>query len=80
MRVAIKFLQWPVNGWIILYISWSERKLKCPVLRASLLVAWNLGNVPGRICGSDLIHSVFCGKVRTIIIRHIITFNETIEI
>lgn len=37
MRLASELLQWPVNGWTILHISWPARKWKCPVLMANLL-------------------------------------------
>lgn len=38
-------------------------------------LAWNLGSMPGRICGSELILSDVCGKVRTLIIRRFTTFG-----
>lgn len=59
MRLASEFLQWPVNGWIILHISWPARKWKCPVLMANLpasLESW-------KYAWSDLwkwAHSFWC--------------------
>lgn len=35
-RLVSEFLQRPVSGWIILHISWPERKWKCLVLKANL--------------------------------------------
>lgn len=59
MRAAIEFLQWPMGGWIILYVSWLERKRSAQFLWHLCLVAWNLENMPSQIHGSDFIFSVF---------------------
>lgn len=80
MRAASKFQQCPVNSWVTSRISWSERKPKCPILLASLPGSLESWKYAWSDYGSDLILSVFCGRVRTIIIRHIITFSGTTKI